>query len=216
VSESPPHRQHETTCPESEDIAHFSREVKISGKVEHVGDIVELYLDFCKSERSDFLDQFPEPFIMQNSGFVPAGALAEFLYQLIAHYLNTKLTPFKLSIWALKETSLIGGPATLTIGRSVDNDVVLHSKRVSNFHGMFVRPTERWMISDNNSSNGTFLHQERIRPNKPFPLTSGCEINFGHGVSVNFIEPGVMYDLLRQIYTMISKGEAEKQSSPNQ
>lgn len=186
-----------------------SKEVKITGKVEDMGGFLDFYEDHFELDRDSFLSRFQEPFLMQNCGFIPANALVNFLHKLVSHYIGSEdEPPFNINVWALKETSLMGGPATLTIGRGPDNDVTIHSKRVSKCHAMLVRPTDRWMISDNHSTNGTIIHGERIEADKPHPLGSGCEVNFGHGVSLNFVETGDMHNVLQQIRSLIDKANS--------
>lgn len=199
-----------TTTSAGDGLPLTAKEVVITGKVEDMGGFLDFYEDHVKLDRHSFLSRFQEPFLMQNCGFIPANALVGFLHKLVAHYHGTEdAPPFNINVWSLKETSLMGGPATLSIGRGPDNDVTIHSKRVSKRHAMLLRPTDRWMISDSHSTNGTIILGERIEPDKPHPLGSGCEVNFGHGVSLNFVEAGDMHNVLQQIHGLIQKEKSE-------
>jgi pSer/pThr/pTyr-binding forkhead associated (FHA) protein len=64
-----------------------------------------------------------------------------------------------------------------TIGRAVECDVVITSKRVSREHARLVRAGRRVMLEDLNSTNGTFLNQERIL--EPMELRDGDAIAVG-------------------------------------
>lgn len=51
---------------------------------------------------------------------------------------------------------------TTTIGRAVECDIVITSKRVSREHARLNRSGRRVMLEDSGSTNGTFLNDERI------------------------------------------------------
>jgi hypothetical protein len=180
--------------------------VRLGGKIEDCGDFVDFYTEFSELEKDSFLSRFPEPFFLQNSGFVPTESLPKFLFKLVTAYAGTdKEPPFNIQVWALKETSMFGGPQALTIGRVEGNDIVIPHKRISKNHATLMLPTDRWMISDSGSTNGTFLQGSQIEPNKPQHLGSGAEINFGHGAIFHFMLGGYMHQLLAQIRTEIEK-----------
>jgi ABC transport system ATP-binding/permease protein len=54
-------------------------------------------------------------------------------------------------------------PQRLTIGRDERNDVVIADLLASRQHAELVRHGERWLLSDLNSANGTFVNGQRIR-----------------------------------------------------
>ncbi|HEX75185.1 MAG TPA: FHA domain-containing protein [Dehalococcoidia bacterium] len=72
-----------------------------------------------------------------------------------AEVLETAAAPEKLDV---------KGQATVTIGRSQDNDVVLSHPAVSRKHARIVRhdPERTYVIEDLGSSNGTFVNGERV------------------------------------------------------
>ena len=50
----------------------------------------------------------------------------------------------------------------LTLGRSVENDIILEQAGVSRNHAQLRRRQQRWVLFDLNSSGGTFVNGERI------------------------------------------------------
>jgi pSer/pThr/pTyr-binding forkhead associated (FHA) protein len=63
------------------------------------------------------------------------------------------------------------------IGRGVENDIVIASKRVSREHACIRRAGRRLILEDLNSTNGTFLNGERVLA--PAALRDGDRIMVG-------------------------------------
>jgi pSer/pThr/pTyr-binding forkhead associated (FHA) protein len=75
---------------------------------------------------------------------------------------------------------------TTTIGRAVECDIVITSKRVSREHARLVRDGRRVMLEDLDSTNGTLLNDERIL--EPMELRDGDMISVGD-VKFTFRDP---------------------------
>ncbi len=67
-----------------------------------------------------------------------------------------------------------------TIGRGVENDVVIVSKRVSREHARIRREGRKLFLEDLDSTNGTFLNDQRIQ--SPVVLRDGDRILIGDAV----------------------------------
>ncbi len=80
--------------------------------------------------------------------------------------------------------------ATTTIGRALENDIVITSKRVSREHARVRREGWRAILEDLGSTNGTFLNDERVLA--PVELHDGDRIAVGD-VVFNFHDPDVTY-----------------------
>lgn len=50
----------------------------------------------------------------------------------------------------------------VTIGRGMDNDIVISDPGASRHHAVFTYEGDVWMVNDNNSTNGTYLNGESI------------------------------------------------------
>jgi hypothetical protein len=72
---------------------------------------------------------------------------------------------------------------TASIGRGLDNDVVVEDPRVSRHHARLQRGARGWDLSDLGSTNGTFVNGKRIRHS---PLSPGDVISLG-GLEMKFL-----------------------------
>ncbi len=64
--------------------------------------------------------------------------------------------------------------ATVTIGRSVNNEICIHEQHVSRQHAVISYQYGLFMISDLGSANGTYVNDQLLE--EPFPLASGDNI----------------------------------------
>lgn len=71
----------------------------------------------------------------------------------------------------------------VNIGRADFNDIVIPDESVSGMHAKLQRREGIWVITDNDSTNGTFVDGERVRGE--VPLSPGAIVRFGE-VSVMF------------------------------
>jgi pSer/pThr/pTyr-binding forkhead associated (FHA) protein len=76
----------------------------------------------------------------------------------------------------------------VTIGRAVENDIVISSKRVSREHARVQQQGWRVVLEDAGSTNGTLLNGERIQ--EPMQLRDGDQIKVGD-VVFTFHDPEV-------------------------
>lgn len=77
------------------------------------------------------------------------------------------------------------------IGRAVENDVVITSKRVSREHTQIRREGWRIFVEDMGSTNGTYLNNERI--SEPMQLQDGDQIQIAD-VLFTFYDPDVTHE----------------------
>ena len=78
----------------------------------------------------------------------------------------------------------------ITIGRAVESDIVVTSRRVSREHACVRREGRRAMLEDLGSTNGTFLNDERVLA--PAALHEGDRIQIGD-VTLVFHDPDITF-----------------------
>ena len=69
--------------------------------------------------------------------------------------------------------------AVVTLGRNLDNDIVLPADGVSRHHTRLQATSLGWEVVDLGGVNGTWLNEHRLRPEEPTPLTVGSVLRIG-------------------------------------
>ena len=70
-------------------------------------------------------------------------------------------------------------PLPLVIGRSDTAQIVRHNRHISAQHARLSYENGRYMITDCQSTNGTFVNNRRLQPSKTCPITQGDRLRFG-------------------------------------
>ena len=79
--------------------------------------------------------------------------------------------------------------AALLIGRSADNDLVLHHNAVSRHHARVAPSAHRWFVEDRGSFHGTFVNGIRLHPHVPHPLRHADRVTIA-GQDIVFVHRG--------------------------
>jgi hypothetical protein len=87
--------------------------------------------------------------------------------------------------------------AMITLGRSLNNDIIMADPRVSKVHAIFTRVESGWVVADSHSSNGTFVDGVRLPTGEKRAVEDGSELRFGQEVRARFVEPRSLHELLR-------------------
>jgi pSer/pThr/pTyr-binding forkhead associated (FHA) protein len=74
----------------------------------------------------------------------------------------------------------------ITIGRSVDCDVVLPKRQVSRHHARIERDDEGYLLHDLGSKNGTFVNGQQVG-REPYRLKDGDEIQIALYIRMGFV-----------------------------
>lgn len=69
--------------------------------------------------------------------------------------------------------------SVITLGRNLDNDIVLPADGVSRHHTRLQASSLGWEAVDMGGVNGTWLNEHRLRPEEPTPLTVGSFLRIG-------------------------------------
>ncbi|MDC3379423.1 FHA domain-containing protein [Planctomycetota bacterium] len=99
------------------------------------------------------------------------------------------------AIYPLVKCRSMGLPTMITIGRALNNDVILADPTVSNFHAYF-QEAEGWSLFDGGSRHGTFVRGERLDKGTAAGLNSGETIQLGSAATLLFLEPDAFYEWL--------------------
>lgn len=88
----------------------------------------------------------------------------------------------------------------ITVGRTENNDIVVHDNSISRFHAYFQQDpiSSVWTLVDAESKNGTWLGQTRLAPNKPTPLSDTTRLRFGD-IEVVFYLPLTFFQYLQRM-----------------
>jgi pSer/pThr/pTyr-binding forkhead associated (FHA) protein len=65
------------------------------------------------------------------------------------------------------------------LGRAADNDVVIASQRVSRYHAQLRWVESSWLAYDLDSTNGTWVADERVLAGQPRGLGTGTRLRLG-------------------------------------
>lgn len=80
---------------------------------------------------------------------------------------------------ALVGRSYALNPTGVTVGRGLDNVIVLDGDSVSRCHARLERRADGWWVIDNNSTNGTYVDDERIQEAR---LADGGRLTIGSAI----------------------------------
>lgn len=88
-------------------------------------------------------------------------------------------------------------PQMVSVGRALNNDIVLVLETVSKVHGYFMKDAELWKLTDQRSTNGCFVNGRRVAPGAGVPLADGDLVKLGLEISFVFLSPAGLYDRAR-------------------
>lgn len=72
------------------------------------------------------------------------------------------------------------GPASMTIGRSPDNQLVVNDPQASSHHAQVYPDGQGYLLVDLGSTNGTFVNEQRLIAHSPRMLNTGDVIRIGN------------------------------------
>ena len=69
--------------------------------------------------------------------------------------------------------------ATISIGRTPDNQIVVPHPQVSSRHALIVKQGQQLFLEDQGSANGTFVRGQRLAPKQRVPIANGEKVFIG-------------------------------------
>jgi hypothetical protein len=90
------------------------------------------------------------------------------------------------------------GEPFVSIGRGREADIALPLGNVSRVHALFSAGADgHWSVTDNRSTNGTFLNDQRLPTGATSDILDGAWIRFGADAIVKFYTPLGLYGYLK-------------------
>jgi hypothetical protein len=102
--------------------------------------------------------------------------------------------PSEMEIYPLAKKPGASFRDRITIGRTLNNDVVIADHSVSRLHA-YVRPADGWMVADAGSKNGSWLDGARLEPRREAQLSPGAVLRLGEVIAM-FYPASDLFDLL--------------------
>jgi hypothetical protein len=77
------------------------------------------------------------------------------------------------------EFALEAQAGVVRVGRATDNDIAIANTRVSRYHAQLRWVESSWLVYDLDSTNGTFVDEQRVFPSQPHALQPGAVVRLG-------------------------------------
>jgi len=95
-------------------------------------------------------------------------------------------------------------PNMISVGRALNNDLVVMLSTMSKIHGYFMCEGDAWSFIDHGSKNGTRINDQPLQPREKRALQSGDRIRLGLELHAVFFAPEKLYDFLRRSSSAVS------------
>jgi pSer/pThr/pTyr-binding forkhead associated (FHA) protein len=156
--------------------------------------------------KSMFLRKHSTPYLLVE---LREGTLDSGRYTTIApdrdnHFNNPKalagsiLTPDEIAIVPVQKSDKNTFHNIVTLGRSSNNDIVIHFPSVSKLHAIFKEDpsTGNFTLTDADSTFGTMLENVPLIPREPAALQSGISIVFARSVRATFFDADDLFEYI--------------------
>lgn len=170
-------------------------------------DTIGSYLDVIskgKIERPAFIASNKAPFlvtveIMEDAlpgGMTPEGTSAATVAQDPQKMRRASIAAREAHVYPILKRDGANKEVEICVGRSRDNDVWVNDAEVSKHHARLVLKKAEWLIMDLGSTNGTFINEKRIEPQKAVPVSTYDAVRFGRAAKMQFLDPESFFDYL--------------------
>ncbi|MBI3724261.1 FHA domain-containing protein, partial [bacterium] len=164
--------------------------------------------------RAEFLARFHAPFLLQlnegaglpstretaHGGRFQTVAIAS----AIAHATKAEALPPLQGYEVRKRPGANAFALMVTIGRAMNNDIVVPHQSVSKFHASLARgPGGEWAITDS-SSNGTWVDGDRLVAKQPRVLHPPSCVSLARSIVLVLLSPETLWDELERMRRIVS------------
>jgi hypothetical protein len=108
---------------------------------------------------------------------------------------RVELDDVELQVFPLTKKPGASFPDRITIGRTINNDVVLADTSISRLHAYVRRDGSAWVVADAGSKNGSSLRGIALPARKETAMPSRAQLRFGD-VELTFFEARDLYNAL--------------------
>jgi hypothetical protein len=88
----------------------------------------------------------------------------------------------------------------ITVGRASNNDLVFAQPTISKLHAYFRGSPSGWTLTDQKSTNGTFLEETALVPGNAVALGDGVALRFGLDLRARFFSASGLFQLLQRAF----------------
>jgi pSer/pThr/pTyr-binding forkhead associated (FHA) protein len=156
-------------------------------------------------QKSAFVRTYPHPFLVESEGVEPTATDRDF--ETVSSGSSTDRERFQRSLQVTLKSRVMPVvkdptqpfPDKITVGRTVNNDLVLRHASVSKFHCyFFIDPnTFDATLVDAGSTNGSFVNNVRLGAMGKRTLGNGDAVSFGGDTDYLFLFAGDLYSRIQ-------------------
>jgi hypothetical protein len=146
-----------------------------------------------------FVHAYPEPVFIKHPKRPRPGDPAEpdFGFETVQFTLHFDPLAILMQLAPIKKRPGNPFPDRISIGRAPNCDVVLRLPFVSKVHAhLMLQPGGKFLLRDNNASNGTIKNGRRVEPGESCPVSFGDILEFG-SLALELADAARLYQVLR-------------------
>jgi hypothetical protein len=167
----------------------------------------DFFRDFSHLDKARFIASFPHPFLLVDySGPAlkpgdPVASRPTTVIDVKKRQEQVRREAANRWIMPLLKSARNPDPERITMGRNAANDIVIPHASVSGSHAYFRKhpAADRYSIVDAGSTFGTTANGEDVDKAAGRPLSSGDRIVLAKAVTVQFLLPKELFDLLHMM-----------------
>jgi hypothetical protein len=153
-------------------------------------------------EQDGFIRHFPEPCLVQVGGERSSESGVGF--RTMSRSVNPVAIDDELGqrpVYFLRKRAGNAFTMMITVGRALNNDVVIKNGLVSKFHAYFNQCDDTWFVTDADSSNGSYVDGRRLSTGERIEVGNESRISFSEELNYQFLRPGSLFEYLLRVRT---------------